>query len=973
MALIRIMRRQSLASFIESVVLAQPLSTSSEGAGPRGRAELKQGSELPEFGKSEPQSLMEREHRVSSDSSKEALGYPDLDPSLYRDELSRAHAEILRVREELEYVQSQSTESLERLREELAKQNSATMRLKAEVDIAEHDRRLNTAQMIHAMVTAEQRMRGVVINPDSTDDRYRDILEYVNKLKARHQDLCKHVEELTGERDAARRELSAVTNSIVWRATRPLHRSAIRYRGASRVLVQIARLLWRILRPRPLFGSLRAKLINGGKGKGKISASKALQKKTPIGSVNLESDTKIAADPLALPIGLLSRTGVQPGFGSNCQDPWPADRPLVSVVIPCFNYSHFVVEAVQSVHGQTFQDLEVIVVEGGSTSLESRQQLADLELPRTRILLQPEANRAGANRNYGISQARGKYICCLDADDRIDPTYIEKAVFFMEHYGFDVVSTGVEFFGNRSGGYGSLERPFLKDLLQANYVPTCALFRRELWERAGGFRDSDLATGHVHEDWLFWVRLGALGARFWNLTGERLFKYRIHGVSLSSGENVLPIEHQRSAVRELNADVLVAGVIERSKELGSQEWRHPEPLRNLDRFGRDAADVRLTVLLALPFLIIGGAERLLSSIVAHLNSVGWRVIIVTTVQVGPEHGDTTEWFRSATDEIYHLPRFLKQDCWNDFIHYLIRTKHIDLLWIVGSAAFYERLPWLKALYPNLRVTDLLFNTIGHTSNNRKYADHIDLNLVENQEVRRWLIEQGEASSRVRLIESGLDLVSYSPKPKSQDVLQQLGASNDAIIIGFSGRWSKEKDPLGFVEIAKLVPEGVPVTFVMTGAGPLRKTLEAAVADANFPAGRFHLLGAVPDVAPFIASYDLLCLPSRFDGRPVVVLEALALGVPVLASSVGALPEMIEQAVSGLLCDAGDYEAFAKSIVQLAGDPSRLQQMKHNARRSAEQKFDARRMLADYEAVLSGLLAKHSQDESYIDAGQQSRT
>nr|WP_246718680.1 glycosyltransferase [Microvirga terrestris] len=647
-------------------------------------------------------------------------------------------------------------------------------------------------------------------------------------------------------------------------------------------------------------------------------------------------------------------------------DPWPADRPLVSVVIPCFNYGHFVAESVESVLAQTFQDLEIIVVEGGSSSLESRQQLAEMVFPRTRILLQSEAHRAGANRNFGISQARGKYICCLDADDRIDPTYIEKAVFLIEHFGYDVVSTAVEFFGNRTGGYGSLERPVLKDMLQANYIPTCAVFKRDLWDRVGGFRDSDLNTGHVHEDWLFWVRAAALGARFWNIVGERLFKYRIHGNSLSNGQDVLPIEHQRTIVRELNADVLGPEVIGHSYELAVQNWRHPEPLRNLTRFGRDIADDRPTMLLALPFLIIGGAERLLSAITGHLSSVGWRVIIVTTVQVGPEHGDTTDWFRGATSEIYHLPRFLGQERWNDFINFLIQTKRIDLLWIVGSAAFYDRLQWLKELYPKLKVVDLLFNTVGHTANNRKHANLIDLNLVENQEVYGWLVEQGEAQDRIRKIESGLDLERYSPRPKSQEILNELGISEDTVLIGFSGRWSEEKDPLGFIEIAKLVPEDVPVAFVMTGAGPLTKKVEAAVTEANFAPKRFHLMGAVPDVTPYIASYDLLCLPSLLDGRPVVVLEALALGIPVLASRVGALPDLVQDAVSGRLCAPGDYPAFAAQIAALVRNPSQLQKMKQQARLAAEQKFDARNMLTAYDEALRGVLVGDAAGKSFED-------
>jgi glycosyltransferase involved in cell wall biosynthesis len=101
---------------------------------------------------------------------------------------------------------------------------------------------------------------------------------------------------------------------------------------------------------------------------------------------------------------------------------------------------------------------------------------------------------------------------------------------------------------------------------------------------------------------------------------------------------------------------------------------------------------------------------------------------------------------------------------------------------------------------------------------------------------------------------------------------------------------------------------------------------------------------------------------------VVVLEALALGVPVLASRVGALPELIEEGVSGRLCEAGDYAAFAERIGQLARDPKGLQQMKGQSRLWAEQKFDARRMLADYETALSGIWARHDNGQS----GQQIR-
>jgi glycosyltransferase involved in cell wall biosynthesis len=92
---------------------------------------------------------------------------------------------------------------------------------------------------------------------------------------------------------------------------------------------------------------------------------------------------------------------------------------------------------------------------------------------------------------------------------------------------------------------------------------------------------------------------------------------------------------------------------------------------------------------------------------------------------------------------------------------------------------------------------------------------------------------------------------------------------------------------------------------------------------RFPEGRLHLLGEPPEIAPVLASFDLLVVPSVLDGRPVVVLEALSLGVPVLAFRVGALPELIQEGETGWLCDPNDPKAFAGRIEHAGQDPQWL--------------------------------------------------
>lgn len=635
---------------------------------------------------------------------------------------------------------------------------------------------------------------------------------------------------------------------------------------------------------------------------------------------------------------------------------WNPDQPLVSVIVTSFNYGRFLQEAVDSVLGQTFTDLEVIVVEGGSTDGESRAVAEALRLPRVKVVFQDRPTRVGANRNLGIAHARGKYVCCLDADDTLKPTYVEKAVFLLERYDYDVVSCALEFFGARTGVVHVERQPDLRALLQANHVLTAAVFRRAFWQAAGGFRDA-AHDMHIHEDWRFWVRLGAYGARFFNMAFDPLLNYRVHGVSLSRGRGVAPMAEQIVRVFELNADVIDEDAVLRSSQLSREVRRTNVPVRN-EAYRRPGPQPRgPTILLAAPWLVLGGAERLLSAIVGHLVRQGWRVLVATSIPTQPFQGDTTAWFQPYTDEIYHLPLFLPEDRWDDFLVHLIASREVDVLWIVGSAFAYDRLPFLKAAFPRLKVADLLFNTVGHTENNRRRRSLIDLNLVENREVLAWLLDRGEVPERLKLLTSGVDIQALRPLTE-RTARAVLGLAPNELLIGFSGRWSEEKNPLAFIEIARRLDPALPVRFVMTGAGILADAIREALAAANLPEGRFHLAGEVDDIHAWLGSYDLLVLPSKLDGRPVVVLEALALGVPVLASRVGALPEIVQDGRTGWLCDSHDIDAFVGRIEDLASaSPQARELIRKNARTFAETRLDVQQMFASYEAALMGLLGE----------------
>jgi O-antigen biosynthesis protein len=637
------------------------------------------------------------------------------------------------------------------------------------------------------------------------------------------------------------------------------------------------------------------------------------------------------------------------------QEPWPASRPLVSVVIPCYNYGQFVAQAVDSVLAQTFRNFEILVVDGGSAA-ESLATLRSLNRPQTQVFFREGRHFVGDNRNFGISRARGKYVCCLDADDLIRPTYLEKALFLLETQNYDLVSTTIRSFGDESEIYHLERFPGLADMLVANQVSTCAVFRKDLWEQAGGFQDTGIGGNYFYEDWRLWLRFSALGARFANIVDESLFLYRIHSSQSLSNQNqgVPTMDRQREAVREFNQDVISDEALSRSEENRRIKIRMEDGFVNL-KSGWTAVTGEITILIAMPFFIVGGAERLLSEIVAHLGSRGFRIVLVTTEFVYPIYGDATAWFERTTAEIYQLPRFLEPNRWQDFIIYLLETRNVSLLWIVGSRVLYELLPRIEAGYPELKVIDLLFNTIGHTANNRKYAGHFNRVLVENREVLEWLIAAGESPEKIVQIPSGVDLDAFHPQPKPTRILAELGVEHSAFIAGYSGRLAEEKDPEAFLEIARRCRSQSWLVFLMTGAGPLTDRVRRRI--ERLALGKsLRFLGQVENVSDYMSAYDVLVLPSRFDGRPIAVLESLALGVPVIASRVGALPDLIQEGVTGFLCEPGDAGAFAERIRWLAGHPEEHRRMKAAARAFAEAELDARRMFARYEEAIRDVIA-----------------
>jgi glycosyltransferase involved in cell wall biosynthesis len=202
--------------------------------------------------------------------------------------------------------------------------------------------------------------------------------------------------------------------------------------------------------------------------------------------------------------------------------------PLVSVVVPCHDDGAFLEEAVASALAQELSELEVVVVDDGSTDAATRRLLDACEWPRTLVLRLPHGGVARA-RNAGIAAARGAFILALDADDRLRPGYASRTLALLEgRPELGIAESEATLFGARNGPW--LRPAFsMPELLLGNTLLPCSLFRAGDFRRTRGY---DPAMEQGWEDFDFWLSLVELGLTAARVP-ETLFEYRVRSGSRS--------------------------------------------------------------------------------------------------------------------------------------------------------------------------------------------------------------------------------------------------------------------------------------------------------------------------------------------------------------------------------------------------------------------------------------------------------
>jgi glycosyltransferase involved in cell wall biosynthesis len=211
-------------------------------------------------------------------------------------------------------------------------------------------------------------------------------------------------------------------------------------------------------------------------------------------------------------------------------------------------------------------------------------------------------------------------------------------------------------------------------------------------------------------------------------------------------------------------------------------------------------------------------------------------------------------------------------------------------------------------------------------------------------IRRVLIESGMPPEKVITIHSSVDLEQFSPRAKAPAILEAFGLRENTEVVGMVARIHRRK---GFDYLLQAIPmlidKGVDRKFLIVGKGHER--FQGEIAELGIEA---HVIspGHRRDVADILSVIDIFVLPSLEEGLGIAILEAMAMGKPIVSTRVGGIPEAVEDGINGILVPPADTRAIAAALRELLNDKEKAGRMGRESRRIAEERFSRRRMISD---------------------------
>jgi glycosyltransferase involved in cell wall biosynthesis len=595
--------------------------------------------------------------------------------------------------------------------------------------------------------------------------------------------------------------------------------------------------------------------------------------------------------------------------------------PLVSVIMPCYNYSQYMDEAIESVLSQTWKDFELILIDDKSTddTIEKMHEWRDKD---SRIVCIYHSQNRGltATRNTGILASRGDLITYLDPDDAYMPDKLEQQVMaFAMDPGLDMVWGQCDVMGGRPfASFGLSGPPDKVRLREANYIPCqSVMLTSNLAVKLGGF-DDDL---RCMEDWDMWLRALHCGCNA-QFIPHVAYNLRMHANQY--GRRTEKLHNKESMDRIRNRAVRL-----------EKASAYNKPIR---------------ILVVLPALETGGANVSTMELLRGIDKEYFEMFVCAVK--GDKNGSSIKEIEDIGVPVTILckpgeHRALDSGRTQEDIAKLIKVWSIDLVHNVNvlTACAAAR----EASVP-----------IIHVRHQEGYSASIGENETSISVCRRGAANDNEALYK-HVIYNGFDTTFWAEDEIARlNVRKEYDIPCDAKVALWVGRLSEEKG----------IPDLVDVTTRLSSAGVY--TLLVPVGDQESIDTYLHdlkdldhvfILNQMPreDLINIYSASDIIFLTSNTEGNPMVLIEGMLCGCAPVAFDVGGCSEIILDAHNGMLVPCGNTKQMANRIVSIPEDA--LQNLRLSARRTAEKMFNIDAMIERYERAYRMAMVIHHENIS----------
>lgn len=649
---------------------------------------------------------------------------------------------------------------------------------------------------------------------------------------------------------------------------------------------------------------------------------------------------------------LPGRKSFLPGYRRGLEK---VEHSAVSIITPYNNQASLFIETFNSLQSQSLQNWEWIIVEDQVTDAGAKNCLAKVVANDLRIKVVKHLKSATASAlRIGLQHSTGRYVCYLRSSDMIEPTYLEKCIWFLDsNQEFSFCNSYSVILGEKN----YLETTGLQQdeaLLKSQNIPPILLFRRTASMECGGFSDSTGLSGDDQELWLTLARAG-----HWGYTiSEYLQWHRKAGGVFTREDSESDRKGKVPSKRQIKPAVVNKRFPRPSRRRAAS---YETLLRTSDVINPLASSPSggRRILFILPWMVTGGADRMNLDLIEGLTSKG--VDVTACITLKGDHPWADQYYR-LTPDIFVLPNVLRPVDYPRFLAYLIQSRRIETVLIVGSTLGYQLLPYLRATSPGVAFLDLChveephWMNGGHPRFGVGYQDVLDLNVVSTRHLSEWMQERGADSSRIRVLYSGIRTAQLTrPTEVRAQLRLELNLPIHLPVIVFAGRLCEQKRPALLAEILKAARDsGLKFRALILGEGELRGPLEVLL-------NRYQLtevvqmLGSVSHARwlEVLVASDLFLMPSQYEGISIALLEAMAAGVVPVVACVGGQGE-ITRGLEAFVIPHGPTELqdYLTAISRLITDSAELRHFSQHCKALAQSNHSWEGMIENCESIFN---------------------